>query len=603
MSVLLDALKKSEEEKKKTEDSPGSSSETADAAGTEVVQAEVSESQQVPTQHPSGGTPTPKASVGGGGIGKLGMFSQPKPPVSRPTPPKAPRPPAVRGQPASSAPPASPPAGTPRSAPPPPPAAGSSPAPARPKLQAQDDDASTFDFDAIDDPVPSPSTTLSGLGVSAAAPVSATARAGSIVGAGESAVETGSAVSEGRRFLLPLAAVVVLGIGGYSYFQFGGGGSGSVTSSAPQGDSATGDSVSETIVAAAPADQLPLPSPRVDIQRELINFASYSGDNQQLDGVVNEQEVAERIATLTSGLFAEPEQPVVVEEEVLAVDLDIDGGVEEESAAQAHELSVTDFPLTSAEASQANLALELSNVDLGEGVRIFSVASLTGNEAEAAKKSGSRSTTSSVQEISSSEAVIEVSKKGAMITDMLDEAKSHYDSGDLDGAEQTFRKILAEVPNNLNAMKGLAMVASESGRYRLSASIYLKVLELSPNDPVAISELISIHAVQPNSRLTKERLRSLIGRVPSQDGRVFFALGNLSAGEQDWHGAQASYFRALSAEPSNPDYAYNLAVSLEYLNKQRVALQYYRMARDLAVKAPHGFDGSVLATRILQLDS
>jgi len=43
-----------------------------------------------------------------------------------------------------------------------------------------------------------------------------------------------------------------------------------------------------------------------------------------------------------------------------------------------------------------------------------------------------------------------------------------------------------------------------------------------------------------------------------------------------------SYFQAHHLEPTNPDYAYNLAVALEHVSQPKLALDFYRRAVQLA---------------------
>jgi len=440
--------------------------------------------------------------------------------------------------------------------------------------------------------------------VAGSAPAAATAKtvAERVVEAGGSAIDAdGPGAARSRKkggLVLALAAGVVIAIAGGAYVLLSPGGLVPAPTQAVQSQPSTG------VVADAPpepADLLPLPSPNVDIQSELVNFASYTSGIQQPGGS-GDQSVADRIAILTSS-FLESTEALVEEEEVVEVDLTL--ATEEELIEEAEvEIDPAGFPLEDASSESFTLAERLASTDLGSGVRLYAVAGagieedspVTGSEAPAILPT--QASTAPAAELN-----ITPSGRAGVVERLLMQAKRDYDEGNLAGAEVTFRKILSDDSRNLNAMKGLAMVASETGRYRLAASVYLKVLDLKPDDAVAISELISFHARQPDYRLTEKRLKSLLGRVPSHDNRLFFALGNFYAEHGRWAEAQQSYFNAYSADSTNPDYAFNLAVSLEYLNRQDIALNYYRAAQDLAANSPHGFDTGVLTSRILQLEN
>ena len=83
---------------------------------------------------------------------------------------------------------------------------------------------------------------------------------------------------------------------------------------------------------------------------------------------------------------------------------------------------------------------------------------------------------------------------------------------------------------------------------------------------------------------------------------LHFALGNVYAGESRWAEAQQAYFRAVSSDPGNADYAFNLAVSLDHLNQNKHAADYYRRALALAARGPAGFDRQRATNRLRELE-
>ena len=112
------------------------------------------------------------------------------------------------------------------------------------------------------------------------------------------------------------------------------------------------------------------------------------------------------------------------------------------------------------------------------------------------------------------------------------------------------------------------------------------------------------------SRLYRARreLRRLLELHP-QEPALAFALGNYLASQQRWPEAQQAYFdalqmaRASDTETVNPDYAFNLAVSLEHLNQSAAALGFYRQARELALSHPAGFDLVELNNKLSALET
>jgi tetratricopeptide (TPR) repeat protein len=154
-------------------------------------------------------------------------------------------------------------------------------------------------------------------------------------------------------------------------------------------------------------------------------------------------------------------------------------------------------------------------------------------------------------------------------------------------------------PQNVDALLGLAAIASHRGGAELATRYYSRALELEPRNPTAQAALISLLG-QADPQLSESRLKQLIAREPSAN--LYFALGTLYARMTQWAPAQQAYFQAYQMQPDNPDYAYNLAVGLEHLSQPKLALTYYRQALELGNSKGHaGFDSARVQERIGQL--
>ena len=103
-------------------------------------------------------------------------------------------------------------------------------------------------------------------------------------------------------------------------------------------------------------------------------------------------------------------------------------------------------------------------------------------------------------------------------------------------------------------------------------------------DQLRIALLEQLKTNQPVGRLLVQ-----LGFV-SEATHLYFTLGNQYAAQARWAEAQEAYFRAFTAEPDNPDYNYNLAVSLDQLRQRKPALEYYRKAIALGASRPAAFD-------------
>jgi len=135
---------------------------------------------------------------------------------------------------------------------------------------------------------------------------------------------------------------------------------------------------------------------------------------------------------------------------------------------------------------------------------------------------------------------------------------------------------------------------------------YSRLMQLNPKDPLARTGLLqTLGEIDPIEH--EQELQRLIQQYPNV-APLSFALGNLYAAQKRWNEAQSAYFDAfLFARRSNegainPDYAYNLAVSLEQLRQPEAALDYYRQAQTLAMAFSPGFDRQELNRRIAFLE-
>ena len=381
----------------------------------------------------------------------------------------------------------------------------------------------------------------------------------------------------------------------------------------------TGGGVPE-LQTSAEGEELTLPEPLVDVQSD-VDFASLQIPDSTLNTEEGRREYARRIAIVIGGSD---------EEELLADDPAALGLVDPNAQS---ELLVSEAEAEAAEAEAATLIIKTaalsrdtriqlqsrtaSDGELRRGVVIHKdepemIAQAEGDESAAADSTAAEPTAVAQAETDSapadesakkeSGANIKQSMSGTERRRVLGEARAFYNSGAYDSAEAGYRTVLAKSPANLDALRGLALVAVATGRYQAAAATYLKILERYPNDPVAIADLTNLYSSADGDRANfadlESGLKRALGKSPTLDGRIHFALGNLYAGNRRWLDAQKSYFEAHSSAADNPDYAYNLAVVLDYLNKPELALNYYREALSLAEQSPSGFNAAEVEARI-----
>jgi tetratricopeptide (TPR) repeat protein len=187
---------------------------------------------------------------------------------------------------------------------------------------------------------------------------------------------------------------------------------------------------------------------------------------------------------------------------------------------------------------------------------------------------------------------------------LLTAAYAAYQQGDFKQSRSQYQMVLQADPEHRGAMLGRAALALRSGETDLARSLYLRLLERDPSDPYAKIGLMTVMPKNDPAHLESE-LKLLLDAHPNV-AQLSFLLGNLYAAGQRWNEAQQAYFNALQAadksasrqEAVSPDYPFNLAVSLEHLNKPDLAARYYREALKLATSHPAGFDKEALRRKL-----
>jgi tetratricopeptide (TPR) repeat protein len=187
------------------------------------------------------------------------------------------------------------------------------------------------------------------------------------------------------------------------------------------------------------------------------------------------------------------------------------------------------------------------------------------------------------------------------VNPLLTEAYNALTAGNLESSQRLYNQLIKSDPRNVEALLGLAAIATQHGDRDAATRHYVKVIEFDPRNAYAQAGLIGmLGRADPQSAET--RVKQLIARDPGV-AYLHFTLGNTYIDQNRWPDAQQAFFQAYHLQPDNADYAYNLAVALEHIGQSKSALDFYRRAVQLAAARGHAnFSTAAAQERVSKLE-
>lgn len=173
-------------------------------------------------------------------------------------------------------------------------------------------------------------------------------------------------------------------------------------------------------------------------------------------------------------------------------------------------------------------------------------------------------------------------------------------SDELDSVQLAYEKQSVKDPNNTDILLALATIAERKNRPDAAEKLRRQAQQANPQSPAVIASVIGSLKGGVMRREAESHLRSWLAAHP-RSAALHFTLGNLMAGEGRWDEAELAYFNAVANESGNPDFLFNLAISLDRLRQYRLAIQHYRLALEASDKRPAGFDIAQIRLRLVEL--
>ncbi len=179
---------------------------------------------------------------------------------------------------------------------------------------------------------------------------------------------------------------------------------------------------------------------------------------------------------------------------------------------------------------------------------------------------------------------------------LLRQGYTAYSDGDYAAADSFYDQAMLLDPYNRDANLAVASVARQLGDFRRAENRYRHLLSLDGQDSAAFSGLLDVAAATGDQTIEHEMVVH-IDNV-EHPGRMHAALGNYYNAQRSWQLARDAWRDALTIDVSNPDYAFNLAVSLDHLQRHNSAIGYYQQALEHAATRTFHFDKTTTRDRL-----
>jgi len=206
-------------------------------------------------------------------------------------------------------------------------------------------------------------------------------------------------------------------------------------------------------------------------------------------------------------------------------------------------------------------------------------------------------------EPSRDDAAIKISKKttSSATLSKLERAYQALLGHELERAGHLYQQVLAAQPKQIDALLGLANIASQHKNQQQARRLYEKVLRLDATNNTAQIGLLQTYEAQ-DVMSQQQVLEELITKQPDNP-EAYLGLGHALSEQGRWKAAQEAYFKAFSLNPKNTVYAYNLGVSLDSLGQYQAAKTFYQKALSLNQLAAKPLNLERVSNRLMELSN
>ena len=169
-------------------------------------------------------------------------------------------------------------------------------------------------------------------------------------------------------------------------------------------------------------------------------------------------------------------------------------------------------------------------------------------------------------------------ESGSGINQLLEQAKSNSDHGDLEGAEKKYIAVIRLEPKQKQAYRGLADVYMRQNQYEQARETYEFILQLDSKDDAVLIKLAELYELTGDNAEAIEYYQKAVLLNPNLSNR-FAKLADLLNQIGQYSTALEAIEQAVDLEPENPKYLDMLTEISIMVGDQELALEAYSRLR------------------------
>ncbi|MEX0271461.1 tetratricopeptide repeat protein [Leptolyngbyaceae cyanobacterium UHCC 1019] len=181
--------------------------------------------------------------------------------------------------------------------------------------------------------------------------------------------------------------------------------------------------------------------------------------------------------------------------------------------------------------------------------------------------------------------------------EVFNRAIAYHQAGNLAAAEQLYRQILQQQPQNVNALSMMGVICCQQGNLEQGIVLYRQALAIRPEHREA-RENLNLALWKQGKRLMDEAIANfnLIINFAPTNVQAHNVLASIHLEQGQYEPAIALYQQSLAIDPSNIAALHGIGSALQLQGKSNFSVHFYQQALDLQ---PDHLDSLIGLSKVL----